>query len=333
MPAKEKHPGKPAPWPPKGSWAVHQVGLSATDNWWKLGRTHGRPNPWDIIIFNFQTEDPKEVNWYLREYVGCKNTKGNNYIFKGASPGDVHMPPPTWMPARKFRKGSSRTDYPEKIKKTVASMIRRNASYFPTVKLAGSTVDKSNLLSVAKAIEDGKIVCHVRPGIGLSGAVAAYEPGSDIMLFSKEPNAGTMDDVASVMHEATHASFDKRNVGKVPVSTMELIAHAVQYCVMARRFRSIVKRRLEKGFLVDPDYFLLRFGWVVMADKKMRRILDLDAVNAMPNLEDPFEEYADFNPYHDLYTAVRNRYKTRLGPGFKIIKGNWGDKMDCNGLN
>lgn len=333
MPAKEKRPSVKAPWPPKDSWAVHQVGLFGRDNWWKLGASHGRDNPWDIIIFNFQTEDPREVNWYLREYIGCKHTKGSNYIFFDADPGEVHMPPPTWIPPKTFRKGSSRTDYNKKIGDRVASMIRRNANSFPTIKMGKFKLNSSHMIDVAKAIEKGKILCLVRPGIGLSGAIAAYELGSNVMLFSKEPNAGAMDDIASVVHEAAHASFDIRKAGEVHVSSMEIIAHAVEYCMRAKRFRSRVKTRLEKGFEVEKDYDLLRFGWIVMADPTLKTTLDLDALAAeTSNRPDPFNKYLDLHLYSDLYDVVKRRYKTRLGPGMKIIKGSWGDKVDCDGL-
>jgi hypothetical protein len=40
------------------------------DDWSSVART-ARVGVWDLIHFNFHTHDPDEINWYLREYVGC----------------------------------------------------------------------------------------------------------------------------------------------------------------------------------------------------------------------------------------------------------------------
>lgn len=49
-----------------------------------------------LVWFNFQTNDPAEVNWYLRNHVGCKkeSPSGNNWMFhNGAYPGYIYIPP------------------------------------------------------------------------------------------------------------------------------------------------------------------------------------------------------------------------------------------------
>lgn len=73
--------------------SVIRVGLSGTDDWWTLGRAH-HVRPWEIIYFNFNTYVPEEVNWYLREYVGCRRLgpRRRNYRFDGARPGLILMP-------------------------------------------------------------------------------------------------------------------------------------------------------------------------------------------------------------------------------------------------
>jgi hypothetical protein len=50
---------------------------------------------WELIYENFKTQDPAEVNWYLRNYVGCnkKTSDGKNYVFStDATPGLIHIP-------------------------------------------------------------------------------------------------------------------------------------------------------------------------------------------------------------------------------------------------
>lgn len=48
-----------------------------------------------LIWFNFRTNDTDEVNWYLREFVGCNVSKdgGNNWAFSdSADPGVIYIP-------------------------------------------------------------------------------------------------------------------------------------------------------------------------------------------------------------------------------------------------
>jgi hypothetical protein len=40
------------------------------DTWSSVARAAGI-DAGDLIEFNFRTRDPGEINWYLREYVGC----------------------------------------------------------------------------------------------------------------------------------------------------------------------------------------------------------------------------------------------------------------------
>jgi hypothetical protein len=50
----------------------------------------------ELIYFNFMTNDPDEVNWYLKNYVGCikVSPSGNNWMFSnGANPGVIYIPP------------------------------------------------------------------------------------------------------------------------------------------------------------------------------------------------------------------------------------------------
>ena len=50
----------------------------------------------ELIIFNFGTLDPEEVNWYLSHNVGCNkpSPSGNNWMFSNsANPGNIYIPP------------------------------------------------------------------------------------------------------------------------------------------------------------------------------------------------------------------------------------------------
>jgi hypothetical protein len=86
-------------WPPKNA---REYPVLDTDDWWIIAaREH--LDVWELIKFNFATHVPEEVNWYLRELVGCRHSKdGRNYAFLGAdkSKGKIYLPlaPPAPAP-------------------------------------------------------------------------------------------------------------------------------------------------------------------------------------------------------------------------------------------
>lgn len=64
------------------------------DSWVTIAAAHGI-EPWDLIEANFRTRLAPEVNWYLRNYVGCKvpTPDGKNWKFSSsAKPGIIHVP-------------------------------------------------------------------------------------------------------------------------------------------------------------------------------------------------------------------------------------------------
>ena len=73
--------------------------VTASDNWWKLA---ARPevkaaglSAMDLCAFNFQTRNAMEINWYLRNKIGCNKTTSDrqNYLFSDdATPGIVYLP-------------------------------------------------------------------------------------------------------------------------------------------------------------------------------------------------------------------------------------------------
>jgi hypothetical protein len=73
------------------------------ENWWSIAAAHNI-DVRALIAFNFKTIDPDEVNWYLREKVGCRRETpdGKNYRFSTIDvPGLIYIPkkaPPKMAP-------------------------------------------------------------------------------------------------------------------------------------------------------------------------------------------------------------------------------------------
>lgn len=78
--------------------------VASGQNWKSIAQDH-RVDAWGLIKFNFQTTNPDEVNWYLREYVGCHEPTPDrmNWRFsndcKSKYPvwsGKIYIPTETW---------------------------------------------------------------------------------------------------------------------------------------------------------------------------------------------------------------------------------------------
>lgn len=64
------------------------------DSWKSLAARCKVPPDW-LVYYNFQTNNSKEVNWLLREVVGCNvhTPDGHNWMFsKSAKPGIIYLP-------------------------------------------------------------------------------------------------------------------------------------------------------------------------------------------------------------------------------------------------
>ncbi len=66
-------------WPPPGNRGPYRVGRDPSINWKILAWSWGLTDVWDLIWFQFVTDDPREVNWYMHYYLGCwKSNDGKN---------------------------------------------------------------------------------------------------------------------------------------------------------------------------------------------------------------------------------------------------------------
>lgn len=97
IPGCEKAPGSPnLTYVPPNS---EPYKVKDTDDWWKLAALPAVKaaglSALDLCVYNFQTRVPTEINWYLRNKVGCTKTTSDkkNYAFSStATPGIVYLP-------------------------------------------------------------------------------------------------------------------------------------------------------------------------------------------------------------------------------------------------
>lgn len=100
MPVKQPHHPLSPQYRPTGSISYK---VRDGDSWWSLA-AKSAVNPWWLIQYNFETRNPDEVNWYLKDRVGCtkKTPNGKNFIFStAAQPGIIYLPAPNTVRAHK----------------------------------------------------------------------------------------------------------------------------------------------------------------------------------------------------------------------------------------
>ncbi len=267
MPVKMSTPREIVQWPPADHIGQVDVSMVGT-NWWNLANRFGYENPWDLIIYNFRTEDPREVNWYLEQFVGCYIHDGDNYLFADAAPGFIYLPPPHWRPGGGFKRASGRRDYSRYIPRLTASRLRKAAHVCPTFRCSsGGFFGPSALREFASQIENGKVNVTVMPEMRWANWIALYAYDSsggkkNTLLLSQEPDIGGTASTAALVHEAVHAWQDRR--GKLMFrSDAELEAYAVDaivYVLMNRRKCEEAMRAGHWETTHGYDYNMIRFG-------------------------------------------------------------------------
>ncbi len=226
-----KKPSQPVAFPPADHLRAYRVRQG--DNWWSLQRQFNLRDPWDLIRYNFATRDPAEVNWYLREYVGCTKTTsdGKNYCFSDAAkPGLIYLP------RRNFKggiggggsgsgsgsTGSASND--ESAKRTVLWVLGlSNTIAALDFDVNGFMITPRDYERVKRLINEGDI--HVAHNRDL-GDFACYDAATD-SLYVGRTGGGDTHRSALLIHETTHAAFDAR-AEHVADSVSETVAYIAQ---------------------------------------------------------------------------------------------------------
>jgi hypothetical protein len=243
--------------PPADYASAHRV--VDGDNWWTLRDRYGLKDVWDIIAYNFNTYDPKEVNWYLANKVGCVLTTadGKNYRFSSAaSPGVIYIPKATWKADGKLGKMPSGGDGPAPGENAGGSAdpdapltdddLRSKASAVSTVRAAATLmlefvvpfsnylVTKGKFQKVHTYLEEEYIRTRHRPALGKYAKY--FIDGNEMHLGFRE--MGTAEQSGLIVHEAVHAMMD---IDAQPI----IDKHSEAAAYIAQMYYMIV---------IDPDY-------------------------------------------------------------------------------
>lgn len=248
-------PLRPAKFPPPLAKKKHKVATG--DNWWSLARKYGRSNPWDLIEFNFQTRNPREVNWYLEFYVGCQSSAddGKNYRFDSAdSPGTIYIPPASWTPSKELA-----------LRHMVTSALSGGVVARVNVRHVGRVITGGTLAAVANRVIDGEIGVVVDPS--LKSYEAEYDHGTDTFHFGFS-SAPSRTKKGLIVHEAVHAALDLKGASSILVAESESLAYVVQCYYVREHTRNPEESRLSSENELKDKVYEIAWG---MAGKLAHR--------------------------------------------------------------
>lgn len=236
-----KKPLHPVPFPPTNHLRAYRV--RDGDNWWTLQKLFGLRDAWSLIRYNFATSDPAEVNWYLREYLGCTKTTpdGKNYCFStAAKPGLLYLPRHNYkhgVGGGGGTGGGTCDEAPEQVpakdeaaERTVLWALGLPALSAIRFDINGFQVHPADYERVRRLIRQGEIVVAHNPSLGQN---AAYAPTTDSIYVGARANH-TPAALSVIIHEATHAAFDAAAV-HVNDGVSEMIAYVAQMLFIMTR--------------------------------------------------------------------------------------------------
>jgi LysM domain len=273
---EKPHPTLPPCYRPKGGIPYR---VQNGDNWWSVADKLGMPVA-ALIRFNFNTQEPKHVNYYLKHNVGCKvvSPDGKNYSFRDASPGIIYVPGPgsnfVWAsePTKPAPVDDEYTTIPwnglevrdvtETFGAEMARLLRSDSALrtldFPRLHLPRMKgYIGPDYADIARRIHlDGIEVYETRKDSGL-GFHAKYESYGDLNHFIVRPSvtATPLLYMTTIVHEATHAMQD-RNKWRMSGLDNEVDAHFAEalYLVRSRKEEAKIDLRMTRFNIAAEEY-------------------------------------------------------------------------------
>lgn len=293
----------PAPplkqWPPPAWRKRHRVALG--ENWLSVAKDNLVPDVWDLIWYNFETDDPRKVNRYLHHYVGCwaaaddrKNFRFTNYD----EPGIVYIPPHGY---------ARRTGLP--LQALVLSQMEKSAQHFPYLILKDFHINLIGLGKVLDAMREGRITAVHDPELGTP---AEYRQGTRKFagpaIAVRSPAIASWLSRTILVHEAVHAIVHRNSFKEIKGWQNEFLAYAVE-ALWGRAVDNSMAEAMVSPALHDTDithnayvlaHYLRRAGKMFYGQFIMR-VKDVDAM--LPDYRDPSRS---LNPFKGLRDAIVN---------------------------
>ncbi|GAB4511140.1 MAG: hypothetical protein Tsb0019_06310 [Roseibium sp.] len=287
-------------WPPSGA---AEARWANEGNFWTHARSVGRENPWDLIIFNFQTQDPREVNWYLQQAVGCwrldpaGNFKFDSSLTSDGEDGIIYVPPQSWTPPAHFSRGSGAGTFMAGIQNAAATILRDLSVRMPTVRYGATIMRPQDYKTVADLVENKEISIDIDPD---RGSPAGYSPDDKAIRLKFFPRIGNARHAASLANEAVHAAT---HYHEIPHNMLrnEYVSTVAGAIAMGLTSERVLLRYINPARFKNWGYYYS--GWVWNHFFKPRGIWSIDLEDLDVQFEHPFLS-TTANPLSELKTAM-----------------------------
>lgn len=317
--ARRPSPGKPkwarpdptkmiTEWPPSRAigarWATE-------GNFWTHARSIGRENPWDLIIFNFQTQDPYEVNWYLHHAVGCwRLDPTRNFMFDSALTDDgedgiIYLPPISWRPPAHFSKGSGAGTFMMGIRHRAAAILRSLSARMPTITHGATSMRPHDYSIVANLIETGEVTVEIDPDLGAKGG---YLDEDKALRLSFSPMIGNAEHASTLANEAVHVATHYHEI-KHNVLRNEYVSTVAGAIAMGVTNERTLDRYVNPRRFTNWGYYYAGWVWINLFKPRgywMLSLSDLDEQYEHPYLS------TTANPFSELKGAM-SHYSRKSG--------------------
>lgn len=226
MPSMALNDGKP--------WYLYRV--QKGDSWVSVSSADGWSNAWDFIHANLNTRDPLEVNWYLREYIGCQELSNDqhNYSFTGAKNGLIWTRTPLATKHLVNMPGMVVNALMFKPIEVIVDgrLVHHPGRSFFNFQLNGYCLEPWMLEKARGAVAGGLVGVVHNSKLNADGV---YYPGCNMMHFKSTSNS--TENKGLMVHECVHLALDITRATGISRAVSEGLAYIAQ-CVYCQLYSS-----------------------------------------------------------------------------------------------
>lgn len=300
-------PHKHPPWPPIDYG--YAINVSTGNHTWRTIADAIGMDVRTLIYFNFKTTNPREINFFLFNHLGCWRSRDRkNFDFEDAFNGTIYVP-----------KNRALDDL-DALREEMADILLRTQSGFPALVWLerGLSVAPHDISQVGQKLRQRKIVVlRASAFLNANSAEAMYKRtstftdrrlraeltllGAEAVIFVKDSfRAANLRDQYMFVHECTHAISHVKYTAILEIEDEILCRCASELWLMNRAGAAYDKLSIPQFLRPEPQKALAKH---------------LSDSSAKPKVIDLFDREIDGrNVVTDLKAALKALYRSAHDP-------------------
>ncbi|MDQ8159537.1 MAG: hypothetical protein P3C12_09015 [Gemmatimonadota bacterium] len=289
--------------------------VTARDSWWTLAdrpeAKAAKLSALDLCVYNFRTRVPAEINWYLRNKVGCTTATGDkqNYKFSDdAAPGIVYLPKPA--AAGKRPPLEMETPFGGKV-----------PSSNPATGVEEFTIDKESKIFSMLRVVRARVKITGKLTVNWGSLSPDIKAKASANLFKKEFGASAEAKIGQDLSLNYGMKIKAEDVGN-PKAWKKAIAEASEVSVK-KKFNNVFFKDGSTGFRVPKDglFYFVKFSTneAKLAQADLSWILDLPPGDAGITVRFSGEITITVGPGEAQLQYVANLVRGAITPGVGAI--------------